>query len=213
MKMKDFYCTFLELMIRVKSEDMDKEGLLKEVGTPDKEGRETWIFGSREAPDEQHSHININFRPKADVRLTIEYFGSGGNIDDPKAPFMEECAQWIGGFLKVEEVKVHINATYDFRKDYSFRVPLPFPLVGADEQLSGALVRGLVLEFSESSDIRTVFVENRKRGTTVSFHTDSKIGLKTFDLYRELDRLAGPVMSLLKEQERPKDAGNVDTKS
>ena len=209
MKMKDFHCTFLELMFRVKPEDVDKDALLKEIETQDKEGRESWVFDSREAPNEQHSHVNVHFRPNNQVRLTIEYFSSGGNIDESKAPSMEDCAKWIGGFIKVEEVPVHINATYNFGKDYSFRVALPFPLVGADEQLSGSQVTGLVLKFPESSIMRTVFVENRKGATTVSLHTDSKVNLKTFDLYNELERLAAPVMSLLKEQERPRDGDNV----
>src|SRR5258708_7290845 len=211
MKMQDFHCTFLELMFRVKLGDLDKDALLKEANIQKEEGRESWAFDSRDAPNEQHSHVNVQFRRNDQVRLTIEYFSSGGEIkEDSKGRSMEDCAQWIGGFIKLEELPVHINATYRFHEDYSFRVPLPFPLVATDKQLAGSKVTGLVLEFPEGSNMRTVFIENRKGATTVSFHTDSKIKLKSFDLYKELERLAVPVMSLLKEQERPKDGTNVD---
>jgi hypothetical protein len=204
--MDDFHCSFLELMIRLDADQIDKDALLKEVGMENKDKMLVpFLFDSRDAPNEQHVHLDIRFRPQEPVRIEIEYHNSAGNFDEEaKAPFMEESTQWLSKYVKVETVRAHINATYRFGKEFASRVLLPFPLMSSDKELSGALVTGLAMEFPPDFPLQATFVQTKGNRTTVSIHTDSEIKLSSFDLYEELARLASATTSLLRKKEESK---------
>lgn len=203
--MDDFHCSFLALVIRLDADQIDKAALLKEVKLENQENMiVALLFDSREVPNEQHAHLDIRFRPQEPVRIEIEYHNSAGNLEEPKAPFLEESAQWLSNYIKPETVRVHINATYRFGKEFASRVLLPFPLMGSERELSGALVTGLALEFPPDSPLETAFVQTRGNRTTVSIHTTSEIKLASFDLYEQLATLTSSTTSLLRKKDESK---------
>src|SRR5437588_12828163 len=105
MRMEDFHCETLELSLRINAEDIDREALLKEAGEEDEEDLELpLLFGSKENPEQQHAHISVRFRLNNRVSIRIVYHNTRGDVDDEHPPFMEECAQWLGRFIKRDRI-------------------------------------------------------------------------------------------------------------
>jgi len=185
MSMNEFNCELLEISFRVPNEKFDKEAFLEITKVADKSKLAYVLsFGSTEKPKEQHAHMYVDFRGKDNVRLRITYHNFGGDEEDTSAPYMEDCAQWLSGFIKEEEISAEINAGYDFDESFSLVIALPFPLLTAKEDLAGSQVTGIRIQLPRRMNIKTAILQRGKDETSLYLDTKIKLKLKEFDLDR-----------------------------
>src|SRR5438876_11193363 len=110
MSLADFNCEVFDIAIRFRLEDFDKEAFLKDVETDEEHPPyHRWSFGSTEKPGKEHSHMSIELLEGEDTeelagKLRIIYHSSEGDIEAVRAPYMENCATWIGQFFRVDDL-------------------------------------------------------------------------------------------------------------
>jgi hypothetical protein len=216
--MEDFHCNMLELNISFSADEFDKDALLKEFDVEDEseyidEDGDLVLgvsFGSREEALKQHAHLRIVIFKDKKGLATLGYHKSGMKIDDKKPPYVEDCAQWLGGFFKDDEIVARINAGYEFNKEFAPTIALPFPLVASNKALAGLKVTGLSLRFPEDAPIETAVLQHGMEKTYLYLLGKSAIKLKEFELDKELEALTVSVDSLVKRQENP-NGGNKET--
>lgn len=199
--MQDFFCETLEVEFRVAIEAFDKDAFLadvKNVDLPDTDIHNLG-YGSITSPNKQHAHIIVDLRGEKRVRFRITFHGFPGDTKDTRPPYMEDCAQWLGRFFRVEEISANLRGFYNFEKKFSPIVPLPFPLVAASRQLAGSKVTGLALQLPSEMGLRRAIVErdSEKGDTSVQIETSLKVKLREFTIESQLESLAIPVMSLV----------------
>lgn len=208
--MKDFHCEMLELSLRFSSQDVDQDAFLKAAEI---ENREEYTdedgdfaaavsFGAREQSTDYHAHMRVRFFKEGEHRIEISYHDSRGEaIEDPKPPYAEDCAQWVGGFFKAGKVQARISASYTFDKSFWPVVSLPFPFTSPEKALAGSVVTGLSILFPKEVPESAVIQMGSDDDTMVFFNTKSELNLKEFDLFDELKRLSFSVNSLVRKQE------------
>lgn len=202
MRMEDFHCDFLEVSFRVSAEAVDKAALLRETGHEDDERLQVrLVFGSSSNPDTQHAHARVRFSSEKKVRVQVAYHSSPGDVEDAHPPYMEDCAKWLAGFIQDETVSAEVNGSFMFDNSFAPGIPMPFPLLMADERLAGTVVTGLSLTLGKGVEIDKALLLYDEGFTSVSTFTEKEISLKDFDFYAELNRLSLSVMSLVKKQE------------
>lgn len=193
MRMRDRHCEFLGFTIEVPPSDFDKDRFLDE----EKEGFEGTdkdvyrvTYGSRDYPNQEHTHIAVIFR-KTKVILRLSYHASRGDMaEDGTPPHLEDCAQWLGSFLNTDNYKAKLEASFVFNESYVPVFYLPFPFLASSKELAGTMVTGVKLKLSKGK-IKTVVVQ--KAGTRNNVNLDSmiKMDLKNFDLRYQLEDLSG----------------------
>ena len=206
--MEDFHCDMFNLGIPITEAGFDKAKFLKTVGVEneseyiDEDGdiSLSMSFPSREDPSKQHSHIRLLIYKDKSGTATLNYHQTGTKTPDKKPPYLEDCAQWFGGFFKSDKTPAVINAVYEFDKEFTPTIPLPFPLVTSSKELSGLKVEGLSLAFPQDSAVDTAIVQYKEGDTFLFLQKNSEIRLKEFDLYQELEKLTTTVQSLVKRQ-------------
>src|SRR5437868_5639674 len=127
MKMEDFHCGFLELSFDVSAEEVDAGALIKETDSEDEGDLDiSLVFDSEENPGDQHSHMSIQSRSDDKILVRISYHDTEGKVEDndAKPPRMEDCAMWLGKFIKPDKITATVEASYFFDKNYSPRVRL-----------------------------------------------------------------------------------------
>src|ERR1700733_1316613 len=117
MLMKDIFCDTLDLAIQFPKDQFDKSAFLADLRDVPDELKEreyfSWAYGSLENPGKQHAHISVDLRGKKTALVNIVYHGEDPGIKDLQPPYMEDCAQWIGSFIK-GDVEPYINAYFDY---------------------------------------------------------------------------------------------------
>jgi len=153
--MKQFHCEMLELSFRFSSEDMDQDAFLKaaeinreEYTDEDGDFATAVSFGAHEPETDYHVHMRIRFFKNGQNKIEISYHDSRAEgMEDVRPPYAEDCARWVGGFLKVDKVTARISAGYTFDKSFSPVISLPFPLISSEKALAGSLITGLSILF------------------------------------------------------------------
>lgn len=212
MRMQDFHCDTLELSFSLSMEEMDKELFLKDNPIEnleeflDEDGNMGigYDVDPREESTDYHAHMRISFPKEGKASIAIRYHNTRIEIEDETPPYAEDCAQWIGQYVKVDKVLAAINAAYSFDKMYSPVIPLPFPLVVTDKALAGSLVTGMSLLLRKETPEMVIIQRSPDDDTFLSLSSRYDISLKDFNLLTELERLSVSVNSLVKRQE----AGN-----
>jgi hypothetical protein len=202
--MKDFFCEYLDLDIRIPEEVFEKDAFyedVKDVLDENSQGVHMWYYGSIEMPNEQHAHIVVDFRKVGRVRLKITYHASPHDHKDIRAPYMEDCAQWLGRFVKEDEVSAELSAFYEFDKTYSPIIAMPFPLLASNKELAGAQVTGVKIQLPRRMNIKNVVLELGKKKTGIYADLTIKVNLKQFDLNAQLMKLSKPIMTLVTRNE------------
>jgi hypothetical protein len=199
MSLQDFFCEYFEIEMRVPSEAFDKAAFLEDIKGFSDPGRKThaWSYGSSKQPDKQHAHMYIDLRREKHVRIRIVYHNTGTDAKDVRPPYMEDCGQWIGQFLKAEEIPAELEALYKFDSKYSPIMGLPFPLPTARKELRGSKVIGVSVQPPRKMSIKEAIIQRAGSGFTVFITTKEIVKLKEFDLAAELERLSGPVMTFV----------------
>jgi hypothetical protein len=218
MNLEDFYCDMFDLSFRFSAEDFDKAAFLREIGVADEseyidEDGDLVLhvsLPSREETSKQHAHLSIIVKADMTGRADLDFHQPGTKTVENKPPYLEDSAQWIAPFFKLEEVAVRMDVAYEFDKTFSPLIPLPFPLVASSKALSGLKVTGLALDYPADSRIKNAILQLEKRGPYLFVHKDSTINLKEFDLYKELENLQTTVDSLVRKREST-DADNQET--
>jgi hypothetical protein len=215
MNMEAFHCDMFDLRLRFTLEEFDKDAFLKAAGIEDEsefvdeEGNVILhlSFGSRAEPPKDHAHFKIRFSRDQTVQATLSYHQAGKNPVGNEPPNLEDCAEWLGGFLRKDAIEARVNAAYTFREGFAPTIPLPFPLVAADTALSGLKVSGLSLQYPEAHPVDNIILQRDKEGTYLFLQMNTAIKLKEFDLFTELEKMKLTVTSLVKEQEK-RSGGN-----
>jgi hypothetical protein len=199
--MQDFFCETLELEFRVAPEEFDKDAFLADIESIEHRDSDLHNFGygSSTKPNEQHAHIEVDLRGKKRFRFRITYHSFPGDTNDTRPPYMEDCAQWLGGFFKVEEIKASLRAAYVFDKRFAPVVPLPFPLVAASKRLAGSEVTGLSLHLPTEMGVKRAIVQRERETDETSVQIDAsvKLKLRDFAIQSQLERLAIAVTALV----------------
>jgi len=211
--MEDFHCEMFDLTFRFSVEDFDKDALLKEFNVEDEseyideDGDLVFgvSFGERNQSPQQHAHLRIIVYKDESKKgqATLNYHQSKVKIEDTRQPYFEECAKWLGGFFKSDEMRGRIYVVYEFEKEFTTTIPLPFPLIASSKGLSGLKVSGLSLQYPENAQIETAFIQKEGEDVFLFLQKKASIKLKEFDLFRELQAISPVVNSLVKGQETP----------
>ena len=193
MRMQDHHCEFLGFTIEVPPSGFDRDRLLKQ-GKDGFDTAEQDIFrvtyGSREYPNEEHSHITVIFR-KTKVVLRLSYHASSGDItEDGTPPHLEDCAEWLGSFLNVDGYKAKLEASFAFNENYAPVFYLPFPFLAASKELVGTMVTGVKLKLSKGK-IKTVVIQKTGARNIVNLDSMVTMDLKSFGLRYQLEDLSG----------------------
>ena len=182
--------------MRVPFEVFDKAAFLEDIKQVSDRERKThsWGYSSREHPSKQHAHILIDFRREKLVRIKITYHSFGSEDTPTNAPYLEECGQWLGKFLRAEEIPAEVEALYRFDSQYSPIMGLPFPLPTARKELRGSKVKGISVLPPRKMNIKEAIIQRVGNGFTIFITTKESMRIKDFDLDAELSKLAGSVM-------------------
>ncbi|HEY3028459.1 MAG TPA: hypothetical protein VGJ55_20090 [Pyrinomonadaceae bacterium] len=209
MGMEDFHCDSLHLSFGFASEEFDKDAFLKAVEVEnendyiDEDGDLVLALSlpSRQEPPTEHAHLAI-FVPKdkKDGRASLDFHPAGPKEIDKTPPYLEESAEWLTQFFKKEITAAQINSAYVFDSGFAPTIPLPFPLVVSDKNLSGLKVKGLSLQFPEDTWIEDAILQNAGAETYLFLTTKSTVVLEDFDLNKTLEELKETVDSLVKEK-------------
>jgi hypothetical protein len=210
--MEAFHCDMLEVSLRFPSEDMDQDAFLNAAGVEDREEFTdedgdflmSLTFNEHEPSTDYHTHMRVRFFKDGRNMIDLRYHQSAPRATDEKPPYAEDCAQWLGGFFKVDKVKVRISAAYTFDNSFSPVLSLPFPLISSEKALAGSLVTGLSILFPKETP-ESVVIQAGSDDTTLFFNTKSEVNLEEFHLLDELARLSASVNSLVKQQENSSD--------
>lgn len=216
MSMKDFHCEMFDLVFRFSLEEIDQDALLKALGIKDKdeytdEDGDMVIprsFGSREKTSNYHAHLRVILFKDGRGRIDIHYHDTAVEMEDEKPPSSEDVAQWLGGFFKSDTMKALITAAYTFDKSFAPTIALPFPFATSEKMLAGSTVTGLSIQLAKEAPLDVVTVQRSGDETFIFIYSTSEIRLKDFDLIEELERLYGPVSSLIRKQESGEEKDN-----
>jgi hypothetical protein len=208
--MEGFHCEMFELSLWFSSEDMDQEAFLKGAGIDDKEEYTDEdgdfamgaTFNEHGEGTDYHAHLTVRFFKDGRNMIDLKYHQSLPKATDEGPPYAEDCAQWLGGFFKEDEVPVRISASYKFDQSFSPVVGLPFPLISTEKALAGSIVTGLSILFPKEEGAETVVIQAGGDGahTSLFFNTKSGLNLKDFNLIDELARLSVSVSSFMKNR-------------
>lgn len=142
-----------KIRFRIPADQFDKEALVNDVkdNAPQDLDIGGWSFGSTSEPGKQHADMMVDFRRKKYVRITITYHRTDFEVEDHRPPFMEDCAQWLSGFINEASLPAEMDVSYVFESGYSSVVSLPFPLLAVlpDREFEGASITGLAVRLSE----------------------------------------------------------------
>jgi hypothetical protein len=210
--MEDFYCDTLALRFPFTLEDIDRDAFKKAISDvpyidefndaddADEEKLDAAVsFGSRDNPTKYHAHLRLRLR-KEGGRVDLSYHQSPLEVDDVQPPYLEDCAQWVAGFFKVDKFNAHITSSYIFDDSFSPVIALPFPLVTTEKALGGSLVTGLSLLLPKDESSEMVIIQSSGDDIWISHNATSEVSLKDFDLSTELKRLSATIKSLVKKQ-------------
>jgi hypothetical protein len=204
MGMEDYHCHALEVSLRLPAKDFDKQALLADIENA-VSIEELDVFNamcsSLERKGKEHAEISIRFLPSDRVSVGILYHRADFEFEDMRPPHMEDCAQWLAGFIKSDEVKADMRAMFEFDKRYSSIIALPFPILTDRAELSGALITGVSIQFPMEVPLKGALMQRDKNGITIRVRTTEKLRLKEFELNAALNRLIKPVMMLVKKEE------------
>jgi hypothetical protein len=194
----------------ISEEDFNKDAFFKSMGV---ENESEYVdedgdlllsisFADREDTPKQHAHIRISIYSNKVGAVSINYYHTGIKVPDKKPPYLEDCAQWFGGFVKRDEIPAVVNVAYDFEEGFTTTLPLPFPLVASHEALTGLKVTGLSFQYPDGAPIETAIVQREEKKVFLFFHKKAVIKLKEFDLFKELEALTPTVDTLVKRLEK-----------
>lgn len=198
MSLEEYFCEYLELEFRFPLEDFDKDAFLNDVQSEDK-SRYSWLFGSTERPNQQHANIRIHLLKDGQGTAAITFHKADLETKDTRPPYMEDCAQWLGKFLKTDEVTVQIRMIFNFDKRYEPIFALPFPLFTESKILLGSVVVGVSMELPLSTRLEKAAIQKAEDHTVILATTTDKVKLRTFNLKSELEKRSTSVQKLLRK--------------
>jgi hypothetical protein len=185
--------------IRVLADQFDKEALTADLkdNVPHDPHYWGWSFGSSSEPGKQHADMMLDFRREKYVRITITYHRTDFDVEDIRPLYMEDCAKWLGGFIKEATVAVNLEVTYVFENGYASVINLPFPLLAVlpDREFEGASVTGLAIQMP--SDQR-VTIDRNDDTIYLTLTMKETLNLKEFQLEQGLEGLSPIVNQLIK---------------
>jgi hypothetical protein len=206
--MKEFHCDVFELVFEFPPEEFDLDAFVTEAGI----NKEEYIdedgdfvagvsFGARDENTDYHSHARILVFKEGKSRINVSYHDSKADKVDAKSPYVEDCVQWLGGFLRADKLTARIHATYLFDNSFSPTIGLPFPLITTDKSLAGGLVTGLSVAFPKEERSEMVIIQRAEDETFFAISTESEINLADFDLLAQLRKLSTSTDHLIKKQD------------
>ena len=133
--------------------------------------------------------------------LTVVYHSSKPEGEDTRPPYMEDCAEWIAKFFKVDELDVVVNSIFSFGEAHTPVLSLPFPLITENKSLAGSQVTGLSIELPKGEALRRALLQVHKKEIIIIGNTKANIKLKSFNLRTQLSRVSSSVMKLVKKKE------------
>jgi hypothetical protein len=185
--LKEYFCDYFELSISFSLSEFDKEAFLNDVKPSEERKRFSFVCGSQEHPGEQHAHLIVSFLSDEECLATLSYSQSREEVVDARPPYMEDCSQWFGQFLKTETVVAEIDASFDFSEDYTPVIVLPFPVMSEHEILAGASVMGVSLEFPEESNLQFAIIQHNDGGTWLSIKGTAELKTAAMDANAALE--------------------------
>lgn len=210
--MQTFHCDSLELRLQFPSGEMDVGAFVRVVtergikADPDKDGDidVTLVFGHPDSEVNYHAHLRVLVRADESGRIDLSFHLGPSGDKDEQPPYVENCAKWLGSFLKSEKLPMHVHANYTFDKTFVPAVTLPFPFTTPVKALRGAVVTGLGLLLPNeagSTATKTVIIQSSGDETFIFLRVDDEMSLKDFDLFLELETLSATVNTLIKKEE------------
>jgi hypothetical protein len=205
LSLERFHCDSFEVRLSFDTGDMDVSRFLKAIEerglsarTEDSGDRDVWLtFGSHDDAWDYHAHLRVFLRKDDSGRAELSYHPSSYD-DKGSNPFVVDCAQWFGGFLK-EPMMAHLHVNYTFGPSFTSAISLNFPLVTSEKPLAGALVSGLALVFPNE---RTAIIQSGKDEIYLFVRETTRIDFSTFEPTKEIERLSPFVGNLVKESKK-----------
>jgi hypothetical protein len=202
--LEDYNCRSLEFDLFFSSDEFDKDAFLKEVDPDGTQEEYSWVFNSKQVPNQQHAHIELEFSssPEDPHHARLIYIRSKREVISDRKQYMENCARWLGGFFKVETVYMMIGAGFEFDKSYVPLIALPFPLVpiiDGSKVFVGSSVTGVSLEFPEASKLETAVIQRFDDEMVIKVTAFVGIRVKRFNAANELKKLSASVGKLIRK--------------
>lgn len=220
MNLADYHCDSLELSFSFSVEDFDKAAFFKATGIEDEseyidDDGDLLVrlsFPSREEPAMLHAHLTILIRKGEDTGKSIlGIHVAGPKIVEKQPPYLEDSAQWLAQFFKKEITSAQADVAYVFDDKFEPTIPLPFPLVASDKRLAGLKVTGLSLMFPQEALAEETILQKGEGDMYVFIATKPSLGLKNFDVKKQLEGLSDTVKSLVREKRNGTDAQTTKT--
>ena len=192
-----------EIRFRVSADGFDKEAFVNDVKDTVQQELSVygWSFGSTREPGKQRADMMIDFRRERYVRVRIVYHRTDFEVEDARPPFMEDCASWLGSFIKETNLMARMDVAYVFEDGYSSLVSLPFPLltVASDREFEGASVTGIAIQLTNG---QRVTIDRQDDTIFLGLSLKGNINLKEFQLERSLDCFSSIVDKLINTTEQ-----------
>jgi hypothetical protein len=212
--MKEAHCDALEMILEFPLEEINQDAFLQAA----KIDREEFTdedgdlvagidFGARDEATDYHAHMRVVFYKDGRGRVDVSYHASKAETIDKEPPYVEDCVQWLGSFLKNDKLKAHIHATFLFDDSYSPSIGLPFPLITTDKTLAGTLVTGVSLVSPKESGSEMAILQSVGDETYLALSTTTEISLTDFDLTTQFRKLSVSTNSYVKKH-RTADENN-----
>lgn len=203
MLLKDYHCHTFELDCLIPRKAFNREAFLADIHdiSPMESNNYGWAFGSRDNPGKQHADMMVRFNEDS-VHVLVVYHVTGRTPTDERPPYMEDCANWLSGFVDASDVTVQQIVLYLF-EHHSPVINLPFPLLSIMEGslLEGAQVTGVAVRFAGKEEPRRITIDRHEDAVFISLCGQTKLDLRCFSVEAELDKLAPLVKTFVREVE------------
>jgi hypothetical protein len=204
--MESYHCHSFEVFLRIPPDDFNKEHFLEDIKDTDSANADfcAWAFGSQTNPGKQHADMIVDFRSQECVIAAITFHQVEANIEDKRAPYMEDCIQWLSAFITKNEVQARLRAFYIFNTDFSPKANLPFPMLTVTDssEFEDAIVTGITIELPSHKEIKRITIQRDSQGTSLNLRMLKELGLKDFNLETQLEELSPFIGKFIRNREQ-----------
>lgn len=206
MKMESYHCHLFEVFLRIPSDAFNKDAFLEDIKdtVPDNPKFCAWTFGSQTNPGKQHADMFVDLRPQECVIAEITFHQVDKDTEDKRPPYMEDCVQWLGGFVTKAPVRARCRVLFTFNNnEFSPRANLPFPLLTVTDssEFEDAMVTGVTIKLSGHKEIKRVSIQEESKETLLNLRISKEIGMRDFKLEMQLEELSPFTWKFIKKRE------------
>ena len=207
MSLRDCRCIQFELHLYFSSKQFNRTAFERAVKRKiEDDTHSSWTYVSKDEKRREHAHISLFLSSESKHRARFTFLPFQGDATDGKEPFLEDCVNWFGSFIKSNVIKTAIRGEFFFDEQYLPVVSLPFPIVGQTKDLAGSIVKGMSIEFPPKFGLDLAIIQSIDEYIAISAFREKSVSLKRFNLDNEVKKITSPVMALVRKVEKDHDS-------